>query len=171
MQLAETESFGLMRIDLKPAAGVIEVIGPGKISGPVLDAHNRAFLARLTDRRYSLRNDKRPHLATGLRRISQLLPCLALARSDGRQFVERVTGAPWPDRRSAYDGIQGWLTPVHADLEAGGWRMRLNASRAVSSAVGRLCRYLSVVAMLACPSRSFTTCRSAPPWRSHEAWA
>src|SRR5260370_1248665 len=60
---------------------------------------------------------------------------------------------------------------VHADLAICWLRIRESASSAVSSAVGRVCRYLSVVAMLAWPSRSFTTCRSAPPARSHEACA
>ena len=64
--------------------------------------------------------------------------------------------------RSAHHAIRS-VRMGFAHLAASGWRMRLSASRAVSSAVGRLCRYFSVVAMLAWPSRSFTTCRSAPP--------
>jgi len=50
-------------------------------------------------------------------------------------------------------------------------RILAKASSAVSSASGKVCRYFSVVAMLAWPSRSFTTCRSAPPASSHDAWA
>ena len=50
-------------------------------------------------------------------------------------------------------------------------RILAKAFTAVSSASGRLCRYFSVVEMLPCPSRSFTTWRSAPPARSQDRWA
>ena len=45
------------------------------------------------------------------------------------------------------------------------------ATTAEASAPGRLCRYFSVVVMLAWPIRSLTTCRSAPAASSHDAWA
>jgi hypothetical protein len=65
---------------------------------------------------------------------------------------------------------------VHADLlgrRVVGFVLRLrireSASSAVSSASDRVCRYLSVVTMLAWPRRSLTTCRSAPPAKSQDA--
>ena len=60
---------------------------------------------------------------------------------------------------------------AQAGLASCGPRIRDSASSAVSSAVGRLCRYRSVVTMLAWPRRSLTTCRSAPPARSQDACA
>src|ERR1022692_1853593 len=41
--------------------------------------------------------------------------------------------------------------------------MLASAVRALSSVSARVLRYFSVVEMLLCPSRSLTTCRSAPP--------
>jgi hypothetical protein len=69
------------------------------------------------------------------------------------------------------DRVQGRAAGarVHADLANPVLRTRERASSAVSSASGSVCRYLSVVTMLAWPSRSLTTCRSAPPARSHDA--
>ena len=51
------------------------------------------------------------------------------------------------------------------------WRMRVNASIALSSASGSVCRYFWVVWIWECPRRSITVLRSAPPARSHEACA
>src|SRR5262245_19402168 len=67
---------------------------------------------------------------------------------------------------------------VHADLVRAGLpgflprsRTLLRASIAVSSVPSRVPRYLCVVTMLECTSRSLTTSRSAPPASSHEACA
>ncbi len=58
---------------------------------------------------------------------------------------------------------------VHAGRPFPRLRILLKASSAVSSASGRACRYLCVVEMSECPSRSLTTARSAPPAKPGEA--
>ena len=63
------------------------------------------------------------------------------------------------------------LTSAQAGRPFPRLRILLKASSAVSSASGSACRYLCVVDMSECPSRSLTTARSAPPARSHEACA
>jgi hypothetical protein len=50
-------------------------------------------------------------------------------------------------------------------------RMVLRAVTAAWSALGRVWRYFWVVVMEEWPMRSLTTCMSAPPARSQEAWA
>src|SRR5260221_9068462 len=64
-------------------------------------------------------------------------------------------------------GVAGpWVHAVTLRLRV---RILANASSAVSSASGKVCKYFSVVEMLPCPRRSFTVWRSAPPASSQDA--
>jgi hypothetical protein len=103
---------------------------------------------------------------------------LACRRPAGAGPPSHIVPRSWEPARSRSPGsrsrrartVPPYGCGCHAILGVG-LRILVRASSAVSSAVGRLWRYFSVVEMLAWPSRSLTTCRSAPPARSHEACA